>query len=49
MKDDLRLKDNFFIVKMILNTDKNYNYNIINENMIKKIINKNNDILHLFH
>lgn len=41
----LRLKENIFIVKMILNTDKNYNYNIINENMIKKIINKNNDIL----
>jgi hypothetical protein len=42
---NLKLKDNQFIIKMILDTDKKYNYKIINEHIIKQIINKNKDIL----
>jgi len=41
----LKLIDNKFIIKLILDIDKKYNYNIINGDIIQKIINKNKDIL----
>jgi hypothetical protein len=41
----LKLKDNMFIINMILSVEKKYNYNILNKTIIKQIINNNNDIL----
>jgi hypothetical protein len=41
----LKLIDNQFIIKLILDTDKKYGYNIINNDIIQKIINKNKNIL----
>jgi hypothetical protein len=41
----LKVKDNMFIINMILTVEKKYNYGIINRDIIKNIIDNNNDIL----
>ena len=42
---NLKLIDNIKIIKMILEVENKYNFNIINSEMINNIINKNKDIL----